>query len=158
MSLLIHDATVVTVDAERRVFAPGAVYVEGPRIVDVGPSDAVRRRHPTADRVVDGRRKVVLPGFVSSHTHVGYTIFRGRAEDAGLGCVTGQYFPMAAILSREERLAVGALTYAELLRSGVTTVLEMEEDATRRWGTPSSGRRWRSRSAGTAAPAGASPP
>jgi cytosine/adenosine deaminase-related metal-dependent hydrolase len=129
MSLLIHDATVVTVDAERRVFAPGAVYVEGSRIVDVGPSDAVRGRRPAADRVVDGHRKLVLPGFVSSHTHVGYTIFRGRAEDAGLGCVTGQYFPMAAILSREERLAVGALPYAELLRSGVTTVLEMEEDA-----------------------------
>jgi 5-methylthioadenosine/S-adenosylhomocysteine deaminase len=33
------------------------------------------------------------------------------------------------VVSREERLAVGSLTYVELLRSGVTTVLEMEEDA-----------------------------
>jgi cytosine/adenosine deaminase-related metal-dependent hydrolase len=129
MSLLIHDATVITVDPTRRVLAPGAVYVEGTRIADVGPSDEVRARHQRADRVVDGRRKVVVPGFVSSHTHVGYTVFRGRAEDAGLGCVTRQYFPMATVLSREERLAIGALTYAELLRSGVTTVLEMEEDA-----------------------------
>jgi cytosine/adenosine deaminase-related metal-dependent hydrolase len=36
---------------------------------------------------------------------------------------------MATVVTREERLAVGSLTYAELLRSGVTTVLEMEEDA-----------------------------
>jgi 5-methylthioadenosine/S-adenosylhomocysteine deaminase len=36
---------------------------------------------------------------------------------------------MSAVVTREERLAVGSLTYAELLRSGVTTVLEMEEDA-----------------------------
>ena len=47
----------------------------------------------------------------------------------GLGCVTGQYFPMATVASREERLAVGSLTYAELLKSGVTTTLEMEEEA-----------------------------
>jgi 5-methylthioadenosine/S-adenosylhomocysteine deaminase len=129
MSLLIRDATVITVDPERRVLDPGAVYVEGARIADVGPSAEVVRRHPQAERVVDGRRKVVIPGFVSTHTHVGYTLFRGRAEDAGLACVTGQYFPMATVVTRDERLAIGSLTYAELLRSGVTTVLEMEEDA-----------------------------
>jgi cytosine/adenosine deaminase-related metal-dependent hydrolase len=72
---------------------------------------------------------VVIPGFVSAHNHVGYTLFRGRAEDAGLGCVTGQYFPMTTVVTRPERLAVGSLTYAELLQSGVTTILEMEEDA-----------------------------
>ena len=118
MSLLIRDATVITVDGDRRILDPGAVYVEGARIVDVGPSDEVVRRRPAADRVIDGRRKVVIPGLVSAHTHVGYTLFRGRAEDAGLGCVTGQYFPMTEVVTRDERLAVGSLTYAELLRSG----------------------------------------
>jgi 5-methylthioadenosine/S-adenosylhomocysteine deaminase len=129
MSILIRDATVVTVDSRHPIFEPGAVYVEGSRIADVGPSADVVARHPTAQRILDGRRKVVIPGFVSTHNHVGYTLFRGRAEDAGLGCVTGQYFPMTTVVSREERRAVGALTYAELLRSGVTTLLEMEEDA-----------------------------
>jgi len=129
MSLLIRDATVITVDSERRIHEPGAVYVEGREIVAVGPSEEVVARYGgAAQRVVDGRGKVVAPGFVSTHTHVGYTLFRGRAEDAGLGCVTGQYFPMATVVTREERLAVGSLTYAELLRSGVTTVLEMEEE------------------------------
>src|SRR5262245_64977216 len=129
MSLLIRDATVITVDSQRRIFEPGAVYVDGARIVDVGPSDEVVRRHATAARVIDGRRKVVIPGFVSAHNHVGYTLFRGRAEDAGLGCVTGMYFPMTTVVTRAERLAVGALTYPGLLQRGVTTVLEMEGDA-----------------------------
>ncbi len=129
MSLLIHDATVITGNPPGHVLEPGAVYVEGNRIADVGPSPEVVPRHPRAARVIDGRRKIVIPGLISTHTHVGYTLFRGRAEDAGLGCVTGQYFPMTTVVTREERLAVGSLTYAELLRSGVTTVLEMEEDA-----------------------------
>jgi cytosine/adenosine deaminase-related metal-dependent hydrolase len=54
MSILIRDATVLTVDSRRRVLDPGAVYVEGARIVDVGPSEEVVRRHPTAARVLDG--------------------------------------------------------------------------------------------------------
>ena len=129
MSLLIRNATVLTVDPGDRVVEDGAVFVEGGRIVAVGPSAAVESAHPGAARVIDGAGKVVLPGFVSTHNHVGYTFFRGRAEDLGLGCVTGQYFPMATVATREERLAVGSLTYAELLKSGVTTTFEMEEEA-----------------------------
>ena len=50
MSILIRDATVITVDPQRRILDPGAVYVEGARIADVGPSDEVVRRHPAAAR------------------------------------------------------------------------------------------------------------
>src|SRR5579885_3594770 len=128
MSLLIKDATILTVDAARTIHRPGAIYVEGARIVDVGSSDAVAARHASAKRVIDGRDKVVAPGFVNIHSHVGYTIFRGRSEDAGFAAPTGLYFPMSTVLRGEERAAVGALNYVELLRSGCTTVMELEED------------------------------
>lgn len=128
MSLLIKDATILTVDAAGAIHRPGAVYVDGGRIVDVGPSDAVVARQPPAQRVIDGHGKVVAPGFVNIHSHVGYTIFRGRSEDAGFAAPTGLYFPMSTILADEERAAVGGLTYVELLRSGCTTVMELEEN------------------------------
>jgi cytosine/adenosine deaminase-related metal-dependent hydrolase len=128
MSILIKDATIITVDGSSRIWHRGAIFIEGARIVAVGPSDAVLKDHPGADRVIDGRGKVVAPGFVSTHNHVGYTLFRGRAEDAGLGCVLGMYLPMANVATREERRLVGSLTYAEMLKSGVTTTLEMEEE------------------------------
>jgi 5-methylthioadenosine/S-adenosylhomocysteine deaminase len=128
MSMLIRDATVLTVDAGGTIHRPGAVYIEGGRIVDVGPSEAVAARHPAPRRVIDGRHKVVAPGFVNIHSHVGYTIFRGRSEDAGFDAPTGLYFPMSTVLRGEERAAVGGLNYVELLRSGCTTVMELEED------------------------------
>jgi len=129
MGILIRDATVITVDDEFRVLNPGAVYVEGRQIAAVGPSDEIVNRHPAPERVIDGAGRVVAPGFVSTHNHVGYSLFRGRSEDAGLACVIGMYLPMSTVVSRDERRAVGSLTYGELLKSGVTTVLEMEEDA-----------------------------
>ena len=128
MSLLIKNATVLTVDGKGTIHDPGAVYIEGKRIVDVGPSDAVAARHPNAFRVIDGRGKVVAPGFVNIHSHVGYTVFRGRSEDAGFKAPTGLYFPMSTIITPAERAAIGALNYVELLRSGCTTVMELEED------------------------------
>ena len=129
MTILISQATVVTGDGAARVLDPGAVMIEGARIIDVGPSDELEARYPDPERRIDGRGMLVAPGLVSAHTHLGYTIFRGQSEDVGLKCVIGQYNPMAEILSREERKALGALTFLELLKSGCTTVVEIEEDA-----------------------------
>jgi 5-methylthioadenosine/S-adenosylhomocysteine deaminase len=128
MATLIRDAIVIPMDPERRVLARGAVLIEGHHIADVGPTDEIVARHPRCDRVIDGHGKIVIPGFVSCHNHVGYTLFRSRAEELGSRALPGLYLPMATVVSREERLAVGSLTYAELLRGGVTTVLNMEED------------------------------
>ena len=129
MNILIRDATVVTMDADETVHAPGAVLVEGTRIAAVGPSDEVTSRAPPGCEVVEGNGRIVLPGFVSAHNHLGYTVFRGRAEDVGHSPTHRLYLPMSLVMRRDEREALGALAVVELLRGGVTTVLEMEEDA-----------------------------
>jgi cytosine/adenosine deaminase-related metal-dependent hydrolase len=107
MSLLIRDAVVLTVDGSGTIHNPGAVFVEGKRIADVGPSDAVAARHSNAARVIDGRGKVVAPGFVNIHSDVRCTIFRGRSEDAGFAAPAALYFPMSTVMTREDRAAVG---------------------------------------------------
>ena len=129
MNILIRDVTVITMDAAATVHAPGAVLVEGTRIAAVGPSDEVTGRAPSECEVVEGNGRIVLPGFVSAHNHLGYTVFRGRAEDVGHSPTHRLYLPMSMVMRRDEREALGALAVVELLRGGVTTVLEMEEDA-----------------------------
>src|SRR5665213_2465647 len=99
MNSLIHNTTVITIDPERRVIEHGAVYIEGDRIADIGLSQEVVLRHPHCDRIIDGWRKVVIPGFVNTHDHVGYTLFRGRSEDAGMRGPNGLYFPMSTVVS-----------------------------------------------------------
>ena len=129
MTILIRDAIVIPMDPARSVLNPGAVLIEGNQIADVGPSNEVLQRHQKCDQIIKGRNRIVIPGFVSCHNHVGYTLFRNRAEEVGSLALGGLYLPMSTVVTREERLAVGSLTYAELLRGGVTTVLNMEEDA-----------------------------
>lgn len=129
MSILIRNATVVTVDPSRRVIADGAVFIDADRIIAVGDTASLTSTYGGADEVVDGRGKVVLPGFVSAHNHVGYAVFRGRAEDVGHAPTHRLYLPMSGVIRADERQVIGSLAVTELLRGGVTTILEMEEDA-----------------------------
>ena len=129
MTLLVRDATVITMDAARAIYAPGAVLIEGSQIVAVGPSEAVARAAPPDCEVMDASGRIALPGFVSAHNHLGYTVFRGRAEDVGHSPTHRLYLPMSLVMRRDEREALGSLAVAELLRGGVTTVFEMEEQA-----------------------------
>lgn len=59
------------------IIPDGAVYIEGERIVDVGSTDQILRRHPEPGRVLDATGRAVLPGFVDPHTHA---IFAGSRE------------------------------------------------------------------------------
>ena len=122
MTLLIRDATVITMDESGSVHAPGAVLVDGKRIVEVGPSDEVAARAPKECESIDGKGRIALPGFVSAHNHLGYTVFRGRAEDVGHSPTHRLYLPMSMVIRRDEREALGSLAVAELIRGGVTTV------------------------------------
>jgi len=47
----------------------GAVAIEGDRVVAAGPTEEIRRRHPTGLEI-DASGRVVLPGFVDPHTHL----------------------------------------------------------------------------------------
>lgn len=51
------------------IIEDGAVFVEGDRIRDVGPTAEVLARHPRAALRIDATGKVVMPGFVDAHTH-----------------------------------------------------------------------------------------
>lgn len=71
VDVLIKNGCVITVDSQRRVIEDGAVAVKGERIVAVGDTSALASQF-CADRVIDARRKAVLPGLIDAHAHAGH--------------------------------------------------------------------------------------
>eukprot|EP00769_Ergobibamus_cyprinoides_P004452 gnl/Ergobibamus_cyprinoides/647.p2 GENE.gnl/Ergobibamus_cyprinoides/647~~gnl/Ergobibamus_cyprinoides/647.p2 ORF type:complete len:468 (+),score=229.31 gnl/Ergobibamus_cyprinoides/647:22-1404(+) len=69
MSLLVKNAFIITQDAEDRIFENGAVFVEGGKVVAVGPTAEVVAAHPAADKVIDAEGRLVHPGFICAHGH-----------------------------------------------------------------------------------------
>lgn len=100
-----------------------ALAVRGDRIAAIGPSAALLAANPGAD-VYDGRGKLILPGLINCHAHLGQTIARGFNEDFGFPNSAKLKLQPGDLLSAEERglmVQIGAL---EAIRTGTTTLVE----------------------------------
>ena len=75
-SLLLKNVTVITLDAENRIFTGDVLVVD----------DCIAAFNPSvqADEVIDATGRVLLPGFVQTHIHLCQTLFRGAADDLAL--------------------------------------------------------------------------
>lgn len=123
-TLLIRGATVIMLDAANRIVA-GDVLIEQGRIAAIStPSIAPP---PKVDEVIDGRGRVLLPGFVQTHVHLCQTLFRGAADDLALiDWLRRRVWPMEAAHTAESLRASARLGIAELIRGGTTCALTME--------------------------------
>ena len=122
---LIENATMlVTMDAQRREIAGGALVIEDHAVAWVGataelPAEARDR----AGQVIDARGKIVLPGFVNTHHHFYQTLTRvvPGAQDAVLFDWLKTLYPIWAELTPDDVFASTQLALTELLLSGCTT-------------------------------------
>jgi 5-methylthioadenosine/S-adenosylhomocysteine deaminase len=126
VSLLVSGGVVLTVDPADDVYAPGAVAIDGSRIVAVGPDADIRSRYAGRE-VVDATGLVVMPGLVNTHTHAPMVLFRGLADDLALGDWLHTYiFPAEARAVSPEFVRAGArLAALEMIESGTTTFTDM---------------------------------
>jgi len=91
----------------------------------VGPARAVRPPRPP-DRVIDGRRRVVLPGFVDTHVHLSEHLNRGLLlDDVPVERFLPDWLiPLYSAITPEEEQVSALLACIEMIRTGTTTFCE----------------------------------
>jgi 5-methylthioadenosine/S-adenosylhomocysteine deaminase len=120
-TLLIRNAVIMTMNQKEEIIK-GDVLIEGNRISRIAESIDER-----ADRTIDAGGKVLLPGFVQTHIHLCQTLFRGRADDLALiDWLRKRIWPLEAAHDEESVYFSAMLGLGELIRSGTTTILDME--------------------------------
>ncbi|WP_020614912.1 5'-deoxyadenosine deaminase [Paenibacillus daejeonensis] len=120
-SIVFKQAQIVTMDEQDTVLI-GDVLVEGDRIAAVA-----EHIDETGHEVIDARGKTLLPGFIQTHIHLCQTLFRGRADDLELlDWLKARIWPMEAAHDEESLYYSAMLGIGELIRSGTTTILDME--------------------------------
>jgi cytosine/adenosine deaminase-related metal-dependent hydrolase len=128
--IAIHAGHVIAFDGRgHRLLRDGAVILDGDRIVSVGPRLATPAGADA--EIVDARDAVLTPGLISTHAHIGGSpLDRSFIEDRG----NPQFFysglfellPVRGAAQDEEATrACVDFSMAELLRGGVTTVMEI---------------------------------
>ena len=123
----IHAGWIIAFDGRgHRLLRDGVVVVEAGRILHVGP-----HFDGPVDEAVEARDRIVTPGLISTHAHLaGSPLDRSFIEDRG----NPQFwysglFEMLPVRSEaqddEGGRACVDFSMAELLRGGVTTVMEI---------------------------------
>ena len=127
IDLLLVGASVVTMDAQRHLYSPGYVAIEGNRIVAVGPTTELPGKGLKPARVINLGGQVVMPGLINGHTHLAMTLLRGVGDDLNLNDWLVRYiFPAEAANVSREYVATGSrLGLIEMIRGGITTFADM---------------------------------
>jgi 5-methylthioadenosine/S-adenosylhomocysteine deaminase len=127
MKTLIRGGTIVTMNAARAVLADTDLLVDGARIAAIGAG----LRAEDAERVIEARGKVVMPGLIQTHIHLCQTLFRGQADDLELLDWLGQkILPLEAAHDADSVYHSALLGIGELLRGGTTAIVDMRRSIT----------------------------
>ena len=78
------------------------------------------------DKIIEADGKILLPGFINTHTHLSMTLFRGLADDLSLDSwLNDHIWPMEANLNGNYCYIGAMLGAVELIKSGTTTFSDM---------------------------------
>jgi len=120
MSMLIRNASFVM--TQRNGILKGSdIFIDDGRIAEIGKN----LKHP-AEFVVDGRKKIVMPGLVNPHTHVAMTLFRGTPDNFPVIEWLQKYiWPMEARLKPKDVYYGSLVGCMEMIKNGITTFGDM---------------------------------
>ncbi len=119
-SIIFKNALIVTMNQHKEVLQ-GDLLVEGNRIKAIGNLDA------KAQRVIDARGKVLIPGLIQAHVHLCQTIFRGQADDLELlDWLNTRILPLESAHDPESIYFSALLGIGEMFQAGTTAIIDME--------------------------------
>ncbi|KAL0364362.1 UNVERIFIED_CONTAM: 5-methylthioadenosine/S-adenosylhomocysteine deaminase [Sesamum angustifolium] len=124
--IVLHDALVVTMDSQNRVYRNGAVVVRGDTIAAVGQSeDIISEFSSLSPHLVDLHGQFLLPGLINTHVHTSQQLARGIADDVDLlTWLHDRIWPYESNMTEEDSYISTLLCGIELIHSGVTCFAE----------------------------------
>jgi putative selenium metabolism protein SsnA len=126
--MLIVNATLVTWETPNRLLPDHALYIEGARIREIGPSAALLVKYPRAEKL-DARGQLAMPGSICAHTHFYGAFARGlaipgQAPQNFREILEKLWWPLDKSLDAEA-VRYSALTcLVDAVRHGTTTLID----------------------------------
>ncbi len=118
----LEAATLLTPEQQ---IPDGVLMLDGPRIAYAGPAADAPPAAPY-DEVSRLPGRVIIPGFVNTHTHLAMQLLRGIADDVPLmPWLEEHVWPIEARMTPEDILQGTRLALLEAVASGVTCVNDM---------------------------------
>lgn len=123
MGIEIKNALAVLPQGAEDVIKETSIYIEKDRIAAVGdaPEGFV------ADKVIDGKDKLVIPGLINCHTHSYMSFMRNVADDLSfMDWLFGTIDPIEQQMTDEDTYWGAKLAIIEMMKSGTTCFNDMQ--------------------------------
>lgn len=123
MDLLLKDLSIITMNEESRFIEKGYIVVKDDKIKEIGEGEPPAGYY---EKVIEGKNKLAMPGFINTHTHAAMTLLRGYADDLPLmEWLQTKIWPLEEKLTPEHIYWGTMLAIAEMIKSGTTTFADM---------------------------------
>lgn len=120
--IAIVNAVVLPMGGAAKI-ARGAVTIQGNAILEVGAADIVKT--DGAKKIIDANGRVVMPGFVNSHTHIASNmLLRGLLEDVQLFEWLSTMWRLKRNFDPDTLYWASLAGLAEMAKAGITTFNE----------------------------------
>ena len=124
--LLITNALILTMNGTCRIIENGFLAIKHDKIVDIGSMTKLSQK---AEKVIDGKGKLVMPGLINAHSHGADVLLRGGlSQDRGLyDWLHNVLYPGMQAYTLDDIKIGTTLFIDEAIRSGITTIVENED-------------------------------
>jgi 5-methylthioadenosine/S-adenosylhomocysteine deaminase len=123
VDILIHGCTILPMNGKYFI-EDGVIAIKDGKIVFVGKASSATGIK--AEKLINAKGKVAMPGLINCHTHAPMTLFRGIAEDKSLDVwLKETIWPLEAKLSAEDIYVGALLGCLEMIKGGTTCFADM---------------------------------
>jgi len=121
IDILINNGLILEFDQQAEI---KSIAISDSKILEIG-KDLELKYH--AEQIIDATDKIVIPGFVNTHTHVAMSYFKGLADDLPLQeWLSKHIWPIEAKFLSPEFVKDASLHgCAEMIKNGITTFSDM---------------------------------
>jgi cytosine/adenosine deaminase-related metal-dependent hydrolase len=127
---LLYNATVITLDVERRIIRNGAIWVQNKQIRAIGKLPDLQqqfgREIEDEPEKINLNDKLIIPGLIDTHVHLAQAMIRGCADDMNLiPWLLERVWVLQGNYEGADGRVSAALCMAEMLKSGTTAFIEV---------------------------------
>lgn len=122
MSILIKNANLISMsDKREKIENDIDILIENGKIKKID-----KNIEKVAEKIIDAKGKVVMPGLINTHAHVPMSIFRETLDGYTLqDWLEKKIWPMEDKLTKEDIYYASMLSFIEMIKTGTTTINDM---------------------------------
>ncbi len=121
MRKVIKNGIVITMDPNKEKFEKLDIVIDDDTI-----SDVLSNYNGQYDELIDASNKIVMPGLINAHTHLGMSYFRATNDNLSLqDWLNNMIWPIEDKMNDEDTYYASLLSLIEMIKTGTTCSNDM---------------------------------